>query len=207
VPSNRICLCVPRFVLLRAEQNVGSQTAALGTDRAQSNRLGVILTGRQGPAEERLPIQPETTAGRLKPSSTINEMGTAATGRVNGLEIVATVSFAETLDGKCPPPGALVPQRPLRIIKWADCEGATVGSIVTFSLRYTNLGGEPITDVVVSDSLTTRFEYVAGSQRTDRAAGFTVRGNEAGSSVLRWEFPGALAPGASGLITFQVRIR
>ena len=64
-----------------------------------------------------------------------------------------------------------------------------------------------MTDVVVSDSLTTRFEYVAGSQQTDRVAGFTVQANEAGSSVLRWEFPGALPGGGSGTISFQVRVR
>jgi len=82
-----------------------------------------------------------------------------------------------------------------------------VGDIVTFYLKYSNTGGQPITNVVVSDSLAARFEYVKGSTKTDRDALFTTQPNEAGSAVLRWEFTGTLQPREHGLITFQVRVR
>jgi uncharacterized repeat protein (TIGR01451 family) len=82
-----------------------------------------------------------------------------------------------------------------------------VGDVVTFYLKYTNRAGRPITEIVVADNLTPRLEYVAGSTRTDRESVFTIQPNAVGSSVLRWEFPGALPPGQSGLISFQVRVR
>lgn len=208
VPSNRVHVCVPRFILLRTEQTVGGHVATLAPGGTQSNQQGIAFTGRLTFAEEKTPLRLESTAGRLKPSATVNEEGTAVTGRVNGTEVAATLRAPDTLDGSHPPPRAgLPPLRPLRIIKWPSCAGANVGDIITFYLRFTNQGAEPITDVAVSDSLTPRFEYVAGSQRTDRAAGFTLQQNEAGSAVLRWEFAGALPAGASGTISFQVRVR
>ena len=41
----------------------------------------------------------------------------------------------------------------------------------------------------------------------DRDGTFTFQPNDAGSHLLRWEINGDLAPGESGLITFQVRVR
>jgi hypothetical protein len=67
--------------------------------------------------------------------------------------------------------------------------------------------GQPITDVIVSDSLTTRLEYVWDSSKSDREATFTTQMNEAGSAVLRWQVAGTLQPGQSGVITFQARVR
>ncbi len=79
--------------------------------------------------------------------------------------------------------------------------------MVTFYLKYTNQGGLPITDIAVSDSLAGRFEYVPGSAHADRDAVFTTQPNEAGSLIVRWEVAGALPPGQSGTVSFQVRIR
>ena len=59
----------------------------------------------------------------------------------------------------------------------------------------------------MSDSLTTRLEYVPGSAQTDRNAVFTAQPNEAGSLLLRREIGGTLQPGQSGVVRFQVRIR
>jgi len=64
-----------------------------------------------------------------------------------------------------------------------------------------------MTDVVISDSLTTRLEYVTGSAKSDREAAFTTVMNEAGSLVLRWQVGGSLPPGQSGILTFQARVR
>jgi uncharacterized repeat protein (TIGR01451 family) len=153
------------------------------------------------------PVHLEAAANRLKPSGTEFTAGVSVTGRVNGLEMKTTLRSSNTLDGTCPPPSALMPDRPLRIIKWPDKCACNVGDLVTFSLQYTNQGSQPITNLAVSDSLTTRFEYVRASQKTDRDATFTIQPNEAGSAVLRWEFPGALRGGETGLITFQVRVR
>ena len=56
-----------------------------------------------------------------------------------------------------------VPDKPLVLYKCADRPAAKVGDVVTFTLRYSNHGGQPITDVAVSDSLTPRLEYIPGT--------------------------------------------
>src|SRR5262249_46509531 len=120
----------------------------------------------------------------------------AMRGVVGNVEIEGTIV-------ECPPlpPGKFV------LCKSVDKHTARLGDVVTFSLRYSNLGGQPIQDIAVVDSLTGRLEYVPGSAKTDRAASFTMLPNDAGSLQLRWEISGKLLPGDSGLITFQARVR
>jgi uncharacterized repeat protein (TIGR01451 family) len=132
--------------------------------------------------------------------------GTAVVGRVEGAQVV--VGTLETRDltvccfeTPCPP------DKPLVRVKCADRHAAAPGDVVTFTLRYTNLGGRPITDVAVSDSLSGRLEYVPGSAQSDRDAVFTLQENEAGSVILHWEVGGRLLPGDSGTLRFQVRVR
>ena len=96
---------------------------------------------------------------------------------------------------------------PLQLCKSADRMAAQVGDVITFALKYGNVGGKPITGVVVSDSLTGRLEYVVGSAKSDRHTTFTIEPNEAGSVILRWAVTGALPPGQQGMITFQARVR
>ena len=59
----------------------------------------------------------------------------------------------------------------------------------------------------MSDSLTTRLEYVEGTQKCSRAATFTSYDNEAGSAVLRWALDGKLPPGETGIISFKAKIK
>ncbi len=141
-------------------------------------------------------------------SGTKQVVGTEVVGRVEGGPLVVKAT-AETRDltmccEKCP---IMLPDRPLVLCKWADKQTAQVGDVVTFTLRYSNQGGRPIADVAVSDSLTTRLEYVPGSAVSDRNAVFTTQANEAGSTILRWEVTGILQPGQTGVVRFQARIR
>lgn len=207
VPSNRVALCLPRYVILKTETGLASQTVAFGPGSAHVSQERAVFSGRLPFLEHTQPLHLESAANRLKPSGTQFTAGTAITGDVNGLQVSAALRSTNTLDGSCPPPTSPTPDRPLRIIKWPDKKGCNIGEVVMFSLQYTNHGSQPITNLVVSDSLTTRFEYVPGSQKSDREARFTTQANEAESSILRWEFPGALQPGETGLITFQVRVR
>lgn len=207
IASNRVALCVPRYVILRNETGLASQTVAFGPGSAHANTGGAVFSSRLPFVEHSQPTHLQSAAMRLKASGTQFTAGTAVTGRVNGLETTTTLRSTNSLDGSCPPPAVPTLDRPLRIIKWPDKQACNIGDLVMFSLKYTNQGSQPITNLVVSDSLTTRFEYVSSSQKTDREAAFTMQPNEAGSTILRWEFPVALQPGESGLITFQVRIR
>ncbi|HZY85970.1 MAG TPA: hypothetical protein VFE78_14150, partial [Gemmataceae bacterium] len=121
-------------------------------------------------------------------------------------DVLATAEGPGDVTGTCAKQ-KVPPDKPLLIIKWPDRCGAQIGDVVTFYLRYTNQGGQPITDILVTDSLAARFEYVPGSAKSDRDAVFTTQPNESGSVVLRWEVAGALLPGQSGTVSFQVRIR
>jgi uncharacterized repeat protein (TIGR01451 family) len=113
----------------------------------------------------------------------------------------------ETIVGTLEKKTCPLPERPLVLCKTTDKEGVQIGDVVTFTLKFTNTGGQPMTGVIVSDSLTGRLEYVTGSARSDRETIFTMQDNEAGSRVLRWEVAGRLQPGESGVVSFQARVR
>lgn len=206
--SNRVCVCVPRFVVLRNELVLGNQIALLGPGAAQSLKGFARLDGRMPLIERSSNTLLDSMATRNKLSGTTNLYGTAITGKLEGLEIKATLHGTGTVDGLCLAPEVGAPlDRPLVIIKWPEKCGGLVGELVTFFVKYTNQGGRPISNVAISDSLAPRFEYVPGSAKSDREANFTIQPNEAGSSILRWEFAGQLLPRESGVVSFQARIR
>jgi uncharacterized repeat protein (TIGR01451 family) len=134
-------------------------------------------------------------------------IGTAVIGRVEqGTEVF--VGTLETRDfSVCCHEAPCTPDKPLLLIKCTDKLAAQVGDIITFTLRYSNHGGRPITDVAVTDSLSGRLEYVPGSAESDRNAVLTTQENEAGSVILRWEVTGQLMPGESGRLRFKARVR
>ncbi len=267
--SNRVCLCVPRFAVLRSELPLAGYAAAVGPAGMQGAREQVQLRVRVPSRETEQNEELAAMQGRQRASANIGTLGvgkvqrlevlsatlldigpaaylgsrevlrlteverarltrqielarrlssseglagfagsegTAVVGRVEGLAVVSAV--AETRDITCcchgPP---CTPDKPLFLCKWASAQSAQVGDVVTFYLKYSNQGGQPISDVAVSDSLTGRLEYVPGSARSDRPAVFTTQLNEAGSQVLRWEINGRLLPGTHGVVSFQVRVR
>jgi uncharacterized repeat protein (TIGR01451 family) len=268
--SNRVCLCVPHFAVLRAELPLAAAGTVIGPGdttavRAQEqarlnvpsleverskqlqalagrlrpsvnrNSVGVgrvlqvqVLNGRElvvGPIEllgtRRVQQLTEVERVRLLRQvelalqlslveglkATRQVYGTAVVGRVEGgpQVVVGTLEARDLtvccFEAPCPP------DRPLVLVKCADRHSAQPGDVVTFTLRYSNLGGRPITDVAVSDSLSGRLEYVPGSAQSDRDAVLTLQENEAGSVILHWEVGGRLLPGDSGTLRFQVRVR
>lgn len=205
--SNRVGLCVPRFIVVRKETQASSQLAQYGPGRATSIQSRDTMHMRVPPVEHTNSQTTDSMHSRLRPSGAIVLHGTAIVGKLQGILIYTAAHETASVQGACPPPSKEQPDKCLKIIKWPDKTGGLVGDIITFFLRFSNGGGQPITDIVVSDSLTTRYEYVPGSARSDRASNFTTQPNDAGSTTLRWEFPDALQPGESGLIRFQVRIR
>jgi uncharacterized repeat protein (TIGR01451 family) len=205
--SNRVGLCVPRFVIFRGETALASQIARLGPERASSITSGQLVLARVPPLEQHQNLQLSAMAGAQRPSSNLGTTGTAIVGKIAGITVNGSFLGTGSVQGSKQPPVAEVPDKPLKIIKFPDKCGGIIGDLITFTIRFSNVGCRPITDVVVSDSLTTRFEYVAGSAKSDRPATFTTQPNDAGSAVLRWEFPGTLQPGDTGTVTFQVRIR
>ncbi|MSQ94565.1 MAG: DUF11 domain-containing protein [Gemmataceae bacterium] len=206
--SNRVGVCVPRFVIIKAEYNLARQSMRTHLGAALTATSPSASVGQASAKEQSAQQHPESIGTKLRLSGTFNTLGTSAMGRVQGLEIKSILHGVGSVDVIANGPKQTEPaDGPLMIIKWPDKTFANVGEVVTFYLKYSNTGGQPITSVVVSDSLAARFEYVKGSTKTDRDALFTTQLNEAGSTLLRWEFGAALQPREHGLITFQVRVR
>ncbi len=269
-PSNRICVCVPRYAAVRSElpvagyatiaapANAGEairqvqagvrvpslethrweQLNAVRADRRPSAAQAETGVGRfltievlnayhvyEGPAlalgtpglaqltsVERLRLAKQVEFARQFTNRTATTAATvtagpAAVGRVEGLGLYTATEETGDVTCICSEAPQVMVDKPLRLCKWADRQSAEVGEVVTFYLKYSNGGGKPIEDLAVSDSLTGRLEYIAGSAKTDRNAVFTMQQNEAGSVILRWEVSGKLLPGQSGVISFQARVR
>ncbi|HEY5313403.1 MAG TPA: DUF11 domain-containing protein [Pirellulales bacterium] len=95
----------------------------------------------------------------------------------------------------------------LRVLKVASTQTARPGDTVDFTIRFDNLGDQPLGNLVLVDHLTTRLEYVPGSAQSSVETRFT--GTPAGdgkSSVLRWEVAEPLEPGQGGLVRFRCRV-
>ena len=100
------------------------------------------------------------------------------------------------------------PQRPgMAIIKRVNASEAEPGDTVTFSITYRNMGNTPIRSASIVDSLLPRLEYVKGSARGPVGTVFSSPENRVGSSELKWDLPGVIAPGASGEVSFQAVVR
>jgi uncharacterized repeat protein (TIGR01451 family) len=204
--SNRICICVPRFAVVRAvvwPSGYNAPTLLVATELVLARE---VLRTRLPPVEVLLPEQPILMVGRERPTEAVAREGVIEISQLIGPALIIgrqeTREFVGIFCEKCPPKPC-----PLLLKKCADKSVAQIGDVVTITLDYKNPGGQPISDLAVVDSLTGRLEYVSGSQKTDRAALFTLEENEAGSVKLRWEIRGVLQPGESGRITFQVRVR
>ncbi len=96
----------------------------------------------------------------------------------------------------------------LVVTKSVEPKGAVkVGDVVTFTIKFDNRTKNPLKDLVLSDSLSGRLEYVTGSAKADRPTNVTTAPNEVGSVVIRFEVPGVIQPGQGGVVTFQAKVR
>ncbi len=103
------------------------------------------------------------------------------------------------------PPGKCT----LRICKAASHMIADSGDQITFTIRFDNLGAQPIEKVVIVDSLSPRLEYIQDSQQSSVAPApeFSEVPNDVGSTVLRWELKSSIKPGEGGVLHFRCLVR
>lgn len=95
----------------------------------------------------------------------------------------------------------------LRVCKLADRQSAEVGDVVTFVLRVDNTGEGKLNNVVLTDNLTTRLEYIEGSQTCSKGAVFETEENDGGSLRLTWSFTDDFKVGEAAIIRFRCRVR
>jgi len=95
----------------------------------------------------------------------------------------------------------------LRVIKVASTQFAEPGDTVDFTIRFDNVGNEPIGNVTIIDNLTTRLEYIPDSAQCSLAGKFSTQPNEGQSLALRWEINDPLRVGKGGIIRFRCLVR
>jgi uncharacterized repeat protein (TIGR01451 family) len=95
----------------------------------------------------------------------------------------------------------------IRLCKVASEQIASPGDVISFTIRFDNVGDSPLKNLVLSDSLAPRLEYVDASQQASMPASFSAIPNEAGSKVLRWEFDNPIKPGEGGIVRFDAKVR
>lgn len=208
--SNVVCICSPRFMIRRTEllpggfdhqQRAVANVGAIGTG---------ALTERRQPMLEIAVTKPVGIEGRVRASSFVGKVGTAffigtsrpaAYAQISGVKVTGVVVEPEQLT-------AFPFLCPLTVTKSVDPQGPKEpGEVVTITIKYANTGAKAIDDVVISDSLSGRLEYVPGSAQSDRPSNFASSENEVGSVVVRWELPGTLLPGQSGTVKFRAKVR
>ena len=95
----------------------------------------------------------------------------------------------------------------LRVIKTASVSDALPGEEVEFTLRFDNIGYQPMGNVTIIDNLTTRLEYLKDTELCSLENNFVVDDNEVESLTLRWEIIDPIPAGKGGLIRFKCRVR
>lgn len=208
--SNVVCLCVPRFAIQRFEMAPEGYDAQVGMRGAIGGFAPQGIRDRNAAMAEIGREKPVGVLAQQRPRAYIGPVGTAffigtsnlvVFGQVDSVAVKAAVVEPEVITAY---PGAA----PLTVTKSVSSTGPVEsGAIVTFTIRYVNTGNKPISDVVVSDSLSGRLEYVNGTNQSDRAANFSASANEAGSMVVRWELPGVILPGQGGVVKFKAKVR
>ena len=102
----------------------------------------------------------------------------------------------------------LPPGKPrLRVVKMASKHDARPGETVDFTIRFDNVGDQPLGNVTLMDNLSTRLEFVPDTAQCSVDAAFSSGDNEGESLVLRWEIADPLKVGEGGVIRFQCRVR
>lgn len=120
----------------------------------------------------------------------------------NAVQIIGTTQSRSIYTYELPPGKAR-----LRVIKIASKQNARSGETVDFTIRFDNVGDQPIGNVTVIDRLHDRLELVPDTQSSTLPANFSTQDEEGSPRILRWEITDAMAVGDGGIIRFQARVR
>jgi uncharacterized repeat protein (TIGR01451 family) len=101
------------------------------------------------------------------------------------------------------PPG----QPQLQLVKLASTVAAKPGETVDFTLRFDNVGPQPLANVTILDSLSGRLEFLPDSAECNVAVKVSTHPNESESVVVRCELVNPLLPGQGGILRFRCVVR
>jgi uncharacterized repeat protein (TIGR01451 family) len=206
--SNIVCICSPRFVIRRSEiLPAGFSNRSLLGHVQQMTHQNIFLQRERSIAsvarEKSLAFGSRLRPGAMLNSEMLHALGTRsrpqAAYRVDGIRAVGAFHEPDELTS--------IPEG-LVLTKSVEPAGPVAQlETLTITLTYTNTGRKPITDLVLSDSLSPRLEYVPGSAAADRPSNVTTIPNEAGSTVVQFELPGPIPPSTKGIVQFKVKVR
>ncbi|WP_435010507.1 hypothetical protein P12x_001777 [Tundrisphaera lichenicola] len=168
------------------------------------SRLNIAMhQGVQG-ADRKSAVQtPNGLKQRVKIDGIKSAEGLVVTGVVQGANESVMSWPPLDITGVEEPPG----KPGLAVVKRVNAEEAEPGDTLTYTINYRNMGNIPIRAVSITDSLLPRLEYVPGSAQGPAGTVFTFGENRAGALELRYDLPGAIAPGSEGSVTFQAIVR
>ena len=95
----------------------------------------------------------------------------------------------------------------LKLVKLADKKNAEPGDVITFTIKYQNVGDFDVDGIKIVDNLTPRLEYVEDSATSDRKGRLVVEDNKEGSLILTFEVDETVVGHEGGTVTFQARVR
>ena len=206
--SNVVCLCAPRFITRRVEMTPAKTTGTFAANATKQIVARSVFDHRQQAQQY---LGRERTLGvesRQRPSAyvaltTLHALGTTQSTKVlakfEGIQLAGSVVGTDEATNS---PSRLI------LTKEIDPQGPfQSGDIVTITLKYRNSSRQPITDLVISDSLSPRLELVEGSPMADRVSNVTYSEAEGGQTTIRFDIPGPIPPGGTGTAVFKVKIR
>lgn len=206
--SNEVCICSPRFAIKKATVAVGGlrSTSVIDASTQWVGRNSMQTKLHAAESDQRF----KAVAADAKNRPMIQSGNTGVhsfTGSIKAVAVYVSMGTHEVVSSLGPDERTSTPNR-LVVTKSVDPKHAVqIGDVVTFTIRFENKTDHPISDLVVSDSLSGRLEFVPGSTASDHTTNVTTTPNEAGSVTVRFEVPGTLAPNEAGTVTFKARIR
>jgi uncharacterized repeat protein (TIGR01451 family) len=208
-PSNRVCILVPRYAVARQELVPVGSKLVTGAGVALVAKAPSTMNRKEATQGAATAMHLAAASSKLSPSGMRSREKLHTFENLQGVRILA-MSEGVKIVGNVKGPDEITAYpfcEPLSLYKWAEPKEAQVGDTITYYLRYHNHTKQAMDNVVISDSLSGRLDYIPGSARSDREAALTVTPNEAGSVILRWEISGKIAPGDKGIVAFQVKVR
>jgi uncharacterized repeat protein (TIGR01451 family) len=99
----------------------------------------------------------------------------------------------------------------LELVKTVSVASAKPGDVLTYSITYRNLGTQPLSAILIRDATPAYTVFVGASCGSLGGGlggcGITTQPAAGGTGNVTWNLAGSLLPGASGTVTFQVRVQ